>query len=106
MTVIRRNPLQAAVGALLAVGLLVTGLVISTGSLRNAATTCDPSGYGDQPGYGYGYSYDPQFGYGCPPSQTTTAGNRFAQGTVFVVQPGQKLTLSGSTGHSHVPGAI
>src|SRR4051794_13022188 len=104
MTLLRRNPLQSAVGALLAVGLLVSGIVASTGGFQNAATSC--TGYGFQNGYGYGYGYDNQFGYGCPPPTVTPASNRFAEGTVFVVQPGQKLTLSGSTGVPNVDGAI
>ena len=39
MTYVRRNPLQSAVGALLAVGLLVSAVVATTGGLktRNAA---------------------------------------------------------------------
>src|SRR3954471_8073974 len=68
MTIVRRNPLHSAVGALLAVGLLVSGVLAATGNIKRAATTCDPSGFGFQAGYGYGYTHDPQFGYGCNPA--------------------------------------
>ena len=72
MVIVRRNPLQAAVGALLAVGLLVSGIMAVTGRIQRAAVFCENFGY--QPGYGYGYAYDPVYRYGCalPPTTPTT----------------------------------
>src|SRR5437879_3697964 len=95
MTLVRRNPLQAAVGALLAVGLIVSAIAMGTHSLRPAAFT----------GCGYGYSYETgnnnQSGYGvCSPQP---ANNAFAEGAVFTLQPGQSLTVHGSAGKSNDP---
>src|SRR5436305_8388359 len=110
MTFVRRNPLQSAVGALLAVGLLVSTLVIGpTGAFRNASRTC--TGFGYQAGYGYGYGYDSTYGYGCPPpggggGTVTPRSNHFAQGDVFVAQPGQSVTLSGSSGDPNTSGDL
>jgi len=46
MTLIRRNPLQTAVGALLAVGLVVTALVTSVGRARGDVGNFTGCGYG------------------------------------------------------------
>src|SRR4051812_30509995 len=99
MTIVRRNPLQSAVGALLAVGLVVSVVVAAsgTGVFKNAAAC----------GSGYGYSFDPnnQAGYGYAPA-CGAASDVFGEGKVFVVQHGQQLTLSGSTGVLNAQGHI
>src|SRR5687768_10206751 len=87
MVIVRRNPLQAAVGSLLAVGLLVSGILAVTGNIQPAATSCDASGYGFQAGYGYGYTFDAIYGYGCP-STTTVAPTTAAPTTATTLPVG------------------
>src|SRR3954468_12473567 len=90
MTFVRRNPLQSAIGALLAVGLLVSAVVATTGGLKaKNAVSC---------GSGYGYGYNPNAtGYGYAPSCPGASG-QFGEGTVFTVERGQSLKLSGTGG--------
>jgi len=98
MTSIRRNPLQSAVGALLAVGLVISALVASSGTSRfKNAAAC---------GSGYGYGYDPtQQGYGYAPGCPGPSG-RFAEGKVFTVERGQTVKLTGTGGAANAPGTI
>src|SRR5438270_3107548 len=81
-----RSPLHLVLGALLAVGLVVSATTATfTGGKQNAATSC--TGYGFQPGFGYGYGFDSQFGYGCA-STTTTSPRPPANGYCLVANDG------------------
>src|SRR5437764_633277 len=91
--VIRRKPLQATIGGLLALGLIWTGLVASRTYQRAAVTGC---GYGYDTGYGYGYGY----------GSCTPASSEFAEGRVFDAVPGQQLTVHGSAGVGNADGEI
>jgi len=82
----------------LAVGLIVSAVVAqtSTGMFQNAAACGSGRGYGNDPNKS-GYGYAP----GCPP-----AGKAFGEGGVFVVEPGQKLTLHGTAGVPNANGNV
>src|SRR4051794_16464221 len=105
MPVFRRSPIYAVVGGLLMAGILVTAAA-SNGVLRRAGTSCGDAAFGYQPGFGYGYNFDAQFGYGCPPpslSPTVTGfpPNRFPplrddraeDGYCLVTQSGEVFCL-------------
>src|SRR5437762_3415917 len=98
MTFVRRNPLQSAIGALLAVGLLVSAVVATTGGLKGKnAVAC---------GSGYGYGYDTNVnGYGYAPA-CGTPGTQFAEGKVFTAERDGTIPLSGTTGKPGTNGQI
>jgi len=99
MSVLRRRSLLNGTKALLAAGLVAAGIaMVSHLDYHKAGFTGCGYGYA---GYGYGYG-----GYGYGYGNCTTPSDTFAQGDVFVVQPGQTLPLSGSTGVGGANGQI
>src|SRR5438270_6420200 len=83
MTIVRRNPLQAAIASLLFAGLLVTGFV-ATGPLTRAAVT--GCGYGYDSGYGYGYGY----------GSCASSSNELNDKKLDVVEPGEDYPVHGN----------
>ena len=96
--IVRRNPLQSAVGGLLAVGLLVSALVsgpiIGSGFDNAAHLACGQFGYHAGTGYGYG---------DCPTTTTTIPGGPQPRGYWLSAADGGifafNAPFSGSTGN-------